>query len=256
MYFLELDFHTTIPILFAYLLSIVIPITHLLNFLCLKKNTNQELKRSGQHGSSSNGKLTQTSDFLVFPIRWSMEPSPSFFLLQCGKQLFLRKQLYHGNNTTYEHQTCTNVLLRTCRFLWSPYHRPSLYWMMLKLIKGKIHYFVKDGKTLGKICPHPSVIKVVMLTKIRQGTEGPSRWCRNFAESCFREETGNGVWKYMWPVWSFWYYQTVTCIALSANRKWWLGVIFGVPATLDPCYISVVFPSFCHCFVSVWEWEY
>jgi len=35
-----------------------------------------------------------------------------------------------------------------------------------------------------------------------------------------------------------WYYQTVTCTAL---RKWWLGAIFGVPANLDPCYISVVF---------------
>jgi len=72
----------------------------------------------------------------------------------------------------YEHQTCTNVLLRTCRFLWSPYHRPSLYWVTLKLIKGKIHYFVKEGKTMVKICPCPSVTKVVMVTKIRCGTEG------------------------------------------------------------------------------------
>jgi len=50
-----------------------------------------------------------------------------------------------------------------------------------------------------------------------------------------------------------WYYQTVTCIALSVNRKWWLGAIFGVSVNLGPCYISVVFPSFCHCFFSVWE---
>jgi len=45
----------------------------------------------------------------------------------------------------YEHQTCTNVLLRTWRF-----------------------YFVKEGKTMDKICPCPSVIKVVMVTKVRQ----------------------------------------------------------------------------------------
>ena len=82
----------------------------------------------------------------------------------------------------------------------------------------------------------------------------PSWWCRNFAESCFREETGNGVWNYMRPVWSLILIKTVTCIALSANRKWWLGAIFGVPANLGPCYISVVFPSFCHCFVSVREY--
>jgi len=31
-----------------------------------------------------------------------------------------------------------------------------------------------------------------------------------------------------------WYYQTVNCIDLSANRKWWLGAIFGVPAKLGP----------------------
>jgi len=53
-------------------------------------------------------------------------------------------------------------------------------------------------------------------------------------------------------VWS-WYYQTVTCITLSANRKWWLDAIFGVSINLGPCYISVVFPSFCLCFFSVWE---
>jgi len=69
---------------------------------------------------------------------------------------------------------------------------------MLKLIKGKIHCFVKVGKTLVKICPHPSVTTVVMVTKIRHGQKGlrPS-WFRNYAESCFREGTGNGVWKYM-----------------------------------------------------------
>ena len=76
------------------------------------------------------------------------------------------------NNTTYEHQTCTSVLLRTCRFLESPYPGPSIYWVMLKLIKAKIHYFVREGKTLIKICPCPSVTKVVMGTKIRCGTEG------------------------------------------------------------------------------------
>jgi len=42
--------------------------------------------------------------------------------------------------------------------LSSPYHRPSIYWVMLKLIKGKIHYFVKEGKTLVKIHPHPLTI--------------------------------------------------------------------------------------------------
>jgi len=44
---------------------------------------------------------------------------------------------------------------------------------MLKLIKGKIHYFVREGKTLVKICPRPSVPKgdknCIMLLFILQG---------------------------------------------------------------------------------------
>jgi len=64
----------------------------------------------------------------IFPNKNSSTSRKAVFPIEAGKQLYL------GNNTTYEHQTCTNVLLRTCRFLWSPYHRPSLYWVMLKLI--------------------------------------------------------------------------------------------------------------------------
>ena len=87
----------------------------------------------------------------------------------------------------------------TVRYRYMCDHRPSLYWLSLKLIKGKIHYFVKKGKTLVKICPLPSVTKVVMVQKsgMEQKDLRPSQWGRNFTESCFREGTGNAVWKYM-----------------------------------------------------------
>ena len=144
------------------------------------------------------------------------------------------------------------MLLRTCRFLWSPYHRPSLYWLTLKLIKGKIHYFVKKGKTLVKIFPCPSVTKVVMVTKIRYGTEGLSSGAGISLKAASGKEQEMAS-RNTYDLSDLWYYQTVTCIALSANRKWWLGAIFGVSVNLGPCYLSVIFPSFCHCFFSVWE---
>ena len=70
------------------------------------------------------------------------------------------------------------------------------------------------------------------------------------AASGKEQEMASGITCYLSDLW---YYQTVTCIALSANRKWWLGAIFGVSVNLGPCYISVVFQGFCHCFFSVWE---
>ena len=71
-----------------------------------------------------------------------------FFLLQCGKTAFLEMELFS-----------LGKIRKTA--LSFPSHRPSIYMVTLKLIKGKIHYFVQEGKPLVKICPHPSVTKVV-----------------------------------------------------------------------------------------------
>ena len=55
-----------------------------------------------------------SQDRAVLPISLN-KTAPSqeklFSHIEAGKQLYL------GNNTTYEHQTCTNVLLKTCRLL-------------------------------------------------------------------------------------------------------------------------------------------
>ena len=176
----------------------------------------------------------------------------------------------------YEHQSCTSVLQRTCRNLWSPYHGPSIYWVMLKLIKAKIHYFVSEGKTLIKIQGYSSTTASLTVWKwvgrylnlsmpfSDQSSYGDKNqvWNRRIIglpggagispKAASRKEQ-EMVSRNTCDLSDFWYYQTVTCIALSMNRKWWLGATFGVPANLGPCYISVVFLSFCHCFVSVWE---
>ena len=51
-----------------------------------------------------------------------------------------------------------------------------------------------------------------------------------------------------------WYYQTCSHLHCPyCEQKCWLGAIFWVAANLGPCYISVLFTGFCHCFVSLWE---
>ena len=61
---------------------------------------------------------------------------------------------------------------------------------MLKLIKGKIHYFFGKGKTLVEIHPYPTVTKVIVVTKtgMEQKDLRPSQWCRNIMETASRKE--------------------------------------------------------------------
>ena len=69
----------------------------------------------------------------------------------------------------------------------------------------------------------------------------------NIAESCFQEGTC-----YLSDLR---YFQTVTCMPLvRIGKDGWVPFLeCQLTANLGPRYISVVFPNFCHCFVSMWE---
>ena len=147
------------------------------------------------------------------------------------------------------------MLLRTCRFIWSLYHRPSLYWVTLKLIKGKIH-FCQRGQDPGQNLSTP-------LSDHSSYGDKNQAWNRRMLglpsgagillkAASGKEQHANGVWKYMWPVWS-WYYQTVTCISLSSNRKWWLGAIFGVSANRVHQMIMQQWQLYTHVSVPYWS---
>jgi len=103
---------------------------------------------------------------LFSPTKTAPPQEKLFSHVEAGKQLYLR------NNTTYEHQTCTNVLLRTWSFLRSPYHRPSLYWVTLKANNIRQNsLFCQRGKDPGQNLSTP-LSEVVMVTKLRYGIEG------------------------------------------------------------------------------------
>jgi len=101
-----------------------------------------------------------------------------------------RKKLYLRNDTAYKHWTCTCCAVKDHTFQQKLYPSTSILGH-LQPKKYTNHCPITDTVTLLYIQRHPSVLEAAMVGWCT------SQCCRNLTNSCYTEETRNGVRKWV-----------------------------------------------------------
>ena len=110
------------------------------------------------------------------------------------------KQLYLRKDTTYKHQTCTVVLLSTCTF--QRYPNPSVWRVFWR------PYTEKRRNPLSDYREGDTALHSTASLRAQSSYDGENLACssmvvglpkneKKITESCFREETRNGVRQYI-----------------------------------------------------------